>query len=114
MSSRSVKPAANAPSRLPRRAWHADRLVQVRVGAAGRSPGESGRPGLIRQVRWVLTGAAPLPETLRGGGCARWVSLWVPVTLSQSLTWSLALHVGTGKFGIRLRGSRAVRHFQCS
>jgi hypothetical protein len=32
------------------------------------------------------------------------VTLWVAITLSQSLTCSLALDEGTGKFGIRLRG----------
>jgi hypothetical protein len=62
----------------------------------------------VAALRVVIDESAD--ETEFGDRADQLADLWVPVILSQPLTWSLVLGQGMGGFGVRLCGSQAVRH----
>ena len=70
---------------------------------------------MIRVFGWlILLGRSQASKDAEILVLTHEVMVWVPVTLSQPLTWFSCAWSGTGKFGIRLHASHAVRHFRCS
>ena len=92
---------------------HRAGLIQRPGTPAAPSFGESGTLTAWLHVSNACNLACPYCYVHKSAAAMDERTVWVPVTLSQALTWCLLLR-GKVKLGIWLRGSLALGHFQYS